>query len=122
MHRDLKAEATTPPSPNLRVQQRRFDRWREGYNQERPHGALEMCRPRELYHPSDRRLNENDTALVSYPANYITRKLTNTSTLLHEGHSYFVGEALADCLGYVFKPKEPVNRYMVIGKRYGSFH
>lgn len=98
MHRDLKAEAITPPSPNLRAQQRRFDRWREEYNQERPHEALQMCRPIELYHPSDRRLNENDTALVSYPANYITQKLSSTGVLLHGGRSYFVGEALADCL------------------------
>lgn len=98
MHRDLKAETTLPPSPTLRAQQRRFDRWREEYNQERPHEALEMCRPAELYHPSDRRLNENDTALVSYPANYTTKKLSGTGMLLHEGRSYFVGEALADCL------------------------
>ena len=27
MHRDLKAEATQPPSVNLAAQQRRFDRW-----------------------------------------------------------------------------------------------
>jgi hypothetical protein len=28
MHRDLKAEAITPPSANNAAQQRRFERWR----------------------------------------------------------------------------------------------
>jgi putative transposase len=40
MHRDLKAEATQPPSANLRAQHRRFQRWVYTYNHERPHAGI----------------------------------------------------------------------------------
>ncbi len=40
MHRTLKAETATPPERNLRAQQRAFDRFRQIYNQERPHESL----------------------------------------------------------------------------------
>jgi putative transposase len=47
MHRTLKAEATRPPSGNLRAQQVRFNRFRAEYNDERPHEALDQ----ETRHP-----------------------------------------------------------------------
>ncbi|MBL9199899.1 MAG: transposase [Opitutaceae bacterium] len=49
MHRDLKAEATQPPSRNLAAQQRRFERWQHTYNHERPHESLDRQRPAEVY-------------------------------------------------------------------------
>ena len=51
MHRDLKAEATCPPSANLAAQQRRFERWQYTYNQERPHESLDQQCPAEFYGP-----------------------------------------------------------------------
>ncbi len=95
MHRDLKAEATRPPSANLPAQQRRFERWRHTYNQERPHEALDQQRPREFYQPSTRRLNENDKPLV-YPADFEVKRISESGFLAHEGKSYHVGEAFAD--------------------------
>ena len=52
MHLTLKKEATKPASKNLLQQQGRFDRFIEEYNQERPHQALGMKYPAELYSPS----------------------------------------------------------------------
>ncbi len=40
MHRTLKAEATRPPAGSCRAQQRKFNDFREEFNQERPHEAL----------------------------------------------------------------------------------
>ncbi|HEX2860295.1 MAG TPA: integrase core domain-containing protein [Lacunisphaera sp.] len=77
MHKDLKAEATRPPSPNLAAQQRRFERWQHTYNHERPHEALHQRRPAEVYQPSTRRLNENDKPII-YPADFAV-KLVSTS-------------------------------------------
>ncbi len=54
MHLTLKQEATRPASPNLLQQQARFDDFVEEYNQERPHQALGMRCPAELYTPSAR--------------------------------------------------------------------
>lgn len=54
MHLTLKKEATKPPGRNFLQQQARFDRFIDCYNNERPHQALGMRYPAELYRPSDR--------------------------------------------------------------------
>jgi putative transposase len=54
MHLTLKKEATKPPAKNFLQQQAKFDRFIECYNHERPHQALNMRYPAELYSPSPR--------------------------------------------------------------------
>ena len=54
MHLTLKKEATKPASFNFLQQQSRFDQFIELYNQQRPHQALQMRYPAELYTPSTR--------------------------------------------------------------------
>jgi len=54
MHRTLKAEATKPAAPNVLQQQARFDAFVTRYNTERPHQALEMKVPADLYARSAR--------------------------------------------------------------------
>lgn len=95
MHRDLKAEATSPASANLAAQQRRFERWQYTYNHERPHEALDQQCPAEFYQPSARRLGEYDKPLV-YPAAYEVKVVSASGHLAHEGKNYHVGEAFAD--------------------------
>lgn len=95
MHRDLKAEATQPPSANLAAQQRRFERWRYTYNHERPHESLGQQCPAEFYQPSPRRLNEHDKPIL-YPAGFEVKTVSASGHLAHEGKSYHLGEAFAD--------------------------
>jgi putative transposase len=54
MHLTLKKEATKPAAKNLLKQQERFDRFRHIFNDERPHEALGMKYPAELYVSSSR--------------------------------------------------------------------
>ena len=54
MHLTLKKEATRPAAKNLLQQQARFDAFIDYYNQERPHQALAMRCPAEIYTPSPR--------------------------------------------------------------------
>jgi transposase InsO family protein len=54
MHRTLKLETTRPARPNLLQQQELFDSFREVFNSKRPHEALDMRRPAELYAVSHR--------------------------------------------------------------------
>src|ERR1700727_1759918 len=54
MHLTLKKEATKPAAKNLLQKQARFDDFIDGYNNERPHQALNMKYPTELYRPSPR--------------------------------------------------------------------
>jgi putative transposase len=54
MHRTLKLEATKPARGNLLQQQETFDEFKQSYNFERPHQALEMKRPGDIYQKSRR--------------------------------------------------------------------
>jgi putative transposase len=54
MHLTLKKEATKPAAANVLQQQARFDTFLEQYNQQRPHQALDMKVPADLYVRSDR--------------------------------------------------------------------
>jgi transposase InsO family protein len=57
MHLTLKKEATRPPGMNSLQQQARFDDFVREFNDERPHEALAMKCPAELYTPSARPYN-----------------------------------------------------------------
>ena len=54
MHRTLQEETASPPEYDARGQQRAFDRFREIFNEERPHQALGMRPPSCWYQPSPR--------------------------------------------------------------------
>src|SRR5215475_2136303 len=54
MHLTLKKEATKPAASNFLQQQARFDKFLEVFNNERPHEALGMKCPAEVYQPSTR--------------------------------------------------------------------
>jgi len=64
------------------------------YNHERPHEALGMQCPADLYHHSTRRLNENDKPLV-YPKHFEVKVVSTSGHLSHEGRNYHVGEAFS---------------------------
>ncbi len=54
MHLTLKKEATRPACQNSLTQQARFDQFLNEFNTERPHEALAMKTPAEVYTPSSR--------------------------------------------------------------------
>ena len=53
-HQTLKDEACEPPSKTRRAQQRRFNAFRQDYNEVRPHEALEQRPPAEVHEASPR--------------------------------------------------------------------
>jgi len=57
MHLALKQEACRPAAYNLLQQQEKLDAFRQCYNEERPHQAIAMRLPAELYTPSPRAYN-----------------------------------------------------------------
>jgi putative transposase len=72
MHRTLKAETTRPPAANLPAQQRKFNRFREEFNQERPHEALDQQTPGSRYTPSPRTMPDKPPSL-EYPDRFEVR-------------------------------------------------
>jgi transposase InsO family protein len=65
MHLTLKKEATRPPGMNSLQQQGRFDAFVHEFNTERPHEALAMKCPAELYAASPR--HYHDLPELTYP-------------------------------------------------------
>lgn len=55
MHRTLKQETARPPAANALQQQERFEAFAEEFNTERPHEALGMRSPADLYAVATRR-------------------------------------------------------------------
>jgi len=54
LHRTLKHETTKPVAYSILQQQAKFDHFGEEYNHDRPHQAINMKYPGELYTPSER--------------------------------------------------------------------
>ena len=75
IHLTLKQETTRPPGQNFLQQQARFDAFREEYNTDRPHEALGMKYPAEVYSPS-LRLYEG-LPPVEYPFHDRTIQITS---------------------------------------------
>jgi putative transposase len=71
-HRPLKADTTRPPARTRRAQQRTCDRFREEFNYQRPHEALDMPPPASCDDPSPR---QRPTSLppLAYPDRFEVR-------------------------------------------------
>jgi transposase InsO family protein len=66
MHRTLKQETTKPPGSNLLTQQDKFEVFKDLFNKERPHQALEMKTPSSLYRKSSKKFTPI-TRSLEYP-------------------------------------------------------
>jgi putative transposase len=80
MHRDIAWEIERKADEDLRTQQASLDVWRRTFNEERPHAALNMRVPKEVYHKSSRRFDPEPVELV-YPPGYLVRKVTSNGEL-----------------------------------------
>lgn len=80
MHRDIAWEIEGQVDGDLSAQQAALDVWRHEYNQERPHEALGMRRPAELYTKSARRFDPRPVEL-EYPADYLWRRVTRVGCI-----------------------------------------
>jgi hypothetical protein len=94
LHGTLKIEATQPPSTNLKAQQRRFDRWREYYNQQRPHEAIAQRYPSELYRPGPKPTSL-DPLVLHYPSPMLERHVKSGGEFNFSGRLYFLSEAFS---------------------------
>jgi len=79
----------------MRAQQRKFDDFREEFNQVRPHEAIGMKRPAEVYQASSRvmpkRIDRYD-----YPAHYLVRRVSRSGTIRVFHNQIFVSNTLQE--------------------------
>jgi len=94
MHRTLKRETASPPKQTWRLQQKAFDHFRDEYNQKRPHEAINMLTPGDLYLPSNRPypmiLPE-----MTYPDDMIIRSVHSQGDLRWKNYQIYLSETLA---------------------------
>jgi putative transposase len=72
MHLTLKAETTRPPAASLTAQQRKFNRFVDEFNNERPHEALGQQTPASHYQASTREMPRKIKPFV-YPDRFEVR-------------------------------------------------
>ena len=93
MHLTLKQETVVPPAPDAQAQQERFDAFRDEFDFERPHEALEMQTPGSLYTRSPRELPER-LPEPEYPAHCVIRQVRANGILYFRDRSIFLSELL----------------------------
>lgn len=94
-HRTLKTELLQDRFfDNLRQTQACFDPWREMYNQERPHEALDLDVPASRYHTSPREYPEQ-LAPFEYGDRFEIRKTNQVGQFRFRGQVFKVGEAFS---------------------------
>jgi transposase InsO family protein len=96
MHRDIRTELQGMIEGDLSDHQAAFDVWRREFNEERPHEAIAMKTPAELYCRSDL-LYDGALTSVDYPRDMIIRKVTCNGRLCLKKQVIFLSQALIGC-------------------------
>lgn len=93
LHRTLKAEAAQPPATTRRQQQQALDRFRQEYNEVRPHEALGMRTPAEEYQPSARAFPAR-VPEPEYPPSMLVRSVHAKGYFRWKKHDVFLTDVL----------------------------
>jgi transposase InsO family protein len=93
MHRTLKQEVAQPPAANRRKQQRALDRFRNEFNQVRPHEALQMNTPAVVYEPSEKAFPAS-VPEPQYPRGMRVRRVRRRGTFRWGSHDVSLSEVL----------------------------
>jgi putative transposase len=124
-HRVYKAEVAKNPARSLAAQQRRSSQWLRHYNHERPHEALGMRTPSELFRKNHRRFPRTVLAW-KYPSTWQKHWVRGNGEITWKGVRRFVGEAFVrDYVGLKRLKSGKWNVYfgpLLVGQLYESEH
>ena len=101
MHKDMKKELQNKIQGDLREHQK-VDKWRKEFNEVRPHEALGMKTPKELYKKSPRKYYEDEAEIV-YTGRMRGRKVNDRGFFNYYNQRIFVGNPFS---GYYVGVKE----------------
>ncbi len=93
MHRDIRMELQGVIEGDLSHQQEAFDIWRRTFNYERPHEALNMKVPAEVYKPSSLRYREVEN--IDYSQDYIVRRVDTSGRICIQHKYIFISTSLS---------------------------
>ena len=115
MHRDLKAEVQDSVAFKIAESQAALDAWRQEFNEVRPHEALGMKTPAEVYTPSPRKYEAFDE--LEYPEGFLSRKVSKSGAIKVESRKIQISSVFA---GYNLglKPIDESNMQVWLGEFY----
>jgi transposase InsO family protein len=93
MHRTLKAETAKPPASSRRAQQKAFDRFRQEYNEQRPHEALQQQTPASRYQSSPRTYPDR-VPEPEYGSHMKPKRVYPDGTFFWKGTQIFISKSL----------------------------
>lgn len=93
MHRTLKKQVCRPAEYDMRGQQQAFDHFRSDYNEKRPHQAIQLRTPSELYTVSERRM-PLWLPPADYPAHMLVRKVKTSGQIKLDGREIQISDSL----------------------------
>jgi transposase InsO family protein len=94
MHRTLKEDTTKPPALTLRLQQKKFDRFRQIFNHERPHEGLNNETPASLYQRSSIMFPRVLTPFT-YPRGFQTRRVNPSGDISWHKDRVFISQVFS---------------------------
>ena len=110
LHRDIARELE---GVQHEERQAAFETWRREFNEERPHQALGMRLPAELYQPSARMWNGTPEQ-ISYPG-MATRRVKKVGAICYQNQRIFISQALAGWdLGLRYRSAEVTEVYFAL--------
>ena len=87
----LKMEIANPAAANLKAQQRMTRNWIRSFNEERPHEALDMKTPAEMYVTSE--LRYHPPRAIEYGSEFEVREVNSKGDIQWLNNRRFIGEA-----------------------------
>jgi putative transposase len=93
MHRDIAREVQACSRGSLQEVRAALEIWRRSFNEERPHEALGMKCPSEVYTASPRRYDGTPDD-IEYGGEYLPRRVHKTGTIRIEGRQILISKAL----------------------------
>jgi transposase InsO family protein len=110
MHKDMARELQHEVVGNITLHQKLFEKWRIEFNRERPHEALSMKTPEEVYTKSDRQFDPEAELLIQYPYGFKQRHVNNRGYINWLGHRVMIGNPFN---GFNVGIKKNVDAYSV---------
>ena len=120
MHRTLKFDCTFPASRNLLAQQERFERFKDEFNNERPHQALDMKTPSDIYVNSSRQYTLDESE-PEYEPEYQIMRVSADGTIQAKSFRVYLSQALKDQPVGLRQVDEYVNEVKFAGYKLGYF-
>lgn len=93
MHRTLKQETALPARSSLRAQQKAFDEFVRVFNYERPHDALDLKCPADVYIRSKREWRDAEPC-IEYNTSIEAFRVSDEGTIRYGQHRVFLASAL----------------------------